>query len=299
MTKAVFSVRVQSNYDDLPEVRYHFPKTYRRYVERVVGDWIVYYEPSRTSSDGTRRGGRQAYFATAKLKSVRRDPLRDDHFYAYVSDYLEFDQTVPFRADGNYYESGLQREDGYQNKGAFRRAVRLIQDHEYTNILWSGFNQFILQNRQIEAEQKLKSIDEPEVYNRRLIQRVESRPFRDAAFSKQVKVAYKDTCSVTGLKLINGGGLSEVQAAHIRPVSHQGPDSVRNGIALSGTVHWMFDRGLISIDDDYAVLVKEDSIPNPILSMLNQDRHLHLPDSPALAPHPKFLEYHRETIFKG
>ena len=49
------------------------------------------------------------------------------------------------------------------------------------------------------------------------------------------------------------GGRAEVQAAHIRPVADNGPDSLRNGVALSSTFHWMFDRGLISVGDDYAV----------------------------------------------
>jgi len=29
-----------------------------------------------------------------------------------------------------------------------------------------------------------------------------------------------------------------------------GPDIVNNGIALSGTTRWMFDRGLIALSDD-------------------------------------------------
>jgi hypothetical protein len=37
------------------------------------------------------------------------------------------------------------------------------------------------------------------------------------------------------LQIINGGGRTEVQAAHIRPVAAGGSDSVRNGLALSGT----------------------------------------------------------------
>ena len=75
--------------------------------------------------------------------------------------------------------------------------------------------------------------------DRRIISQLVSRPFRDKAFAAAVKTAYRDTCAMTGLKLINGGGRSEVQAAHIRPVEHNGTDSVRNGIALSGTMHWM------------------------------------------------------------
>jgi putative restriction endonuclease len=57
------------------------------------------------------------------------------------------------------------------------------------------------------------------------------------------------------LKLINGGGRAEVEAAHIRPVGANGPDTVQNGLALSGTVHWMFDRGLISLSDELDILV--------------------------------------------
>jgi putative restriction endonuclease len=42
---------------------------------------------------------------------------------------------------------------------------------------------------------------------------------------------------MTGLRIFNGSGRAEVQAAHIRPVADNGPDSVRNGLALSSTIH--------------------------------------------------------------
>lgn len=67
--------------------------------------------------------------------------------------------------------------------------------------------------------------------------------------------AYGSRCAITGLRLINGGGRAEVEAAHIRPVEASGPDIVSNGIALSGTAHWMFDRGLISVADDLQILI--------------------------------------------
>ena len=126
-----------------------------------------------------------------------------------------------------------------------------------------------------------------------------ARPFRDAAFSRRVKTAYDDMCAITGLKVINGGGHAEVQAAHIRPVAVGGPDSVRNGIALCGTVHWMFDRGLISIDDDFTILTAPDRVPDTIGRMINPDRRLRLPPAPELHPHSQFLCFHRENVFKG
>jgi putative restriction endonuclease len=106
---------------------------------------------------------------------------------------------------------------------------------------------------------------------------------------------------MTGLKLINGGGRPEVEAAHIRPVgnAHNGPDSLRNGIALSRSIHWMFDRGLLSLTDTYEILTVKKLVPDPVKRLLNPDGKILLPIDPKLRPHPQFLQYHREHIFKG
>ena len=298
MVKAVFTARIDSKYDDLPEVKYHFPKSYLNFAEDAVGDWVVYYEPRRKTRDVNSSGGRQVYYATAKVTHIAPDPELKDHFYAFVSDYLEFDRAVPFKESGNFYESGLQREDGGTSKGAFGRAVRHISDTEYSGILNSAFTDLITENEQLVTPANTTDL-EPAVYYRPLIEHVSRRLFRDAAFSRQVKQAYDNTCAFTGIQLINGGGRSEVQAAHIRPVADLGPDSVRNGIALSGTVHWMFDRGLISLADDYSILTCNDRIPDPILGMFNQSGRLNLPGPEILYPHKQFMYYHRENVFKG
>ena len=106
---------------------------------------------------------------------------------------------------------------------------------------------------------------------------------------------------MTGLSIINGGGRPEVEAAHIRPVGndHHGPDSMRNGIALSRSIHWMFDRGLLSLDDDYTILVAKDRVPEPVHRLVNPDGRLKLPARPEFRPHPQFLRFHRKTVFKG
>jgi putative restriction endonuclease len=139
MAKAVFTTKTDPGYDDLPEQRYHFPRTYLRAAEQTVGDLIVYYEPRRTSTDLSSRGGKQAYFAVARVERVIPDPAHLNHFYAVVADFLEFDRPVPFRERGGYYEAILQREDGATSKGAFGRAVRLIPEGEFESILQAGF----------------------------------------------------------------------------------------------------------------------------------------------------------------
>src|SRR5690349_11634685 len=139
MTKAVFTTKVTPGYDDLPERQYHFPRTYLNQVKDCVGDHIVYYEPRRSSVELSSRGGRQSYFAVARVTDVVADERRPGHYYALVDSYLDFDKPVSFAVGHQYYESALQKSDGSTNKGAFGRAVRPIPDNEFDRILKAGF----------------------------------------------------------------------------------------------------------------------------------------------------------------
>jgi putative restriction endonuclease len=309
MAKAVLTTKSDPTYDDLPEQRYHFPRTYLRQVEAALGDWVVYYEPRRPSGDLMKAGGRLSYFATARIASILQDSSRADHFYAIVEDYLPFDRPVPFRNAGYYYESGLRKSDGSTNKGAFGRAVRNIPDVEYDLILTEGFAHILgtrdrsrptpdpVEEAHIGFGDNPQMPFEVEAIDRRIVAQIVERPFRDRAFATAIKSAYHDTCAVTGIKLFNGGGRSEVQAAHIRPVAHGGPDSVRNGVALSGTV--MFDRGLLSVEDDYSLIVARSGVPDTVSRLINPQRRLLVPAQPENRPHSQFLRYHRREVFKG
>ncbi len=265
-----------------------------------MGDWIIYYEPRRVSVNLSSRGGLQSYFAVARVDNILPDANKADHFYAYVSGYLEFDFPVPFKQMDRYLESAIQREDGNTNKGAFGRAVRNIPEQEFDLILQAGFSKVIdyLQPK-YDGDRGIGFADEESSYTRPIIETVVRRPFRDAAFSASIKKLYQDTCAMTGLKLINGGGRSEVQAAHIKPVASSGPDSVRNGLALSGTMHWMFDRGLVSVADNFEILISKSGVPQNVTRMLNESGRLLIPDDTSFAPHPTFLRFHRENVFKG
>jgi putative restriction endonuclease len=299
VTKGVFATKVDPSYDDLPEERYHFPRTYLRAVEQALGDWIIYYEPRRSSGALNSRGGRQSYFGTARVVRIEADQRLANHFYAYVEGFLPFYRAVPFREGDHYYESGLRRDDGGTSKGAFGRSVRAMSEGEYDRVLRAGFAQVIGEEQPRRETPAFAFAEEPATFERPIVERVVARPFRDAVFSSVVKTAYGNTCAMTGLKIINGGGRSEVQAAHIRPVSESGTDSVRNGVALCGTIHWMFDRGLLSMDDDYNILLATGKVPNSVQCLINPDRRMILPPQPDFRPNPQWLRYHRETIFKG
>jgi len=289
MAKGIFITKVNPAYDDLPEAQYHFPRMYRGQAQQMVGDWIIYYEPRRNN-------GRQVYFATARVDVIEPDPKMAEHYYARVSEYLEFPNPVPFKMGERYFESGLRQPDGSINAGLFQRAIHLLPDDEYALIVQMGVRADALEMGDFDAD---KAAEPAADYGRPTIQAITNRPLRDAAFQEVVRAAYDATCAMTGLKLVNGGGRCEIEAAHIRPVKEHGPDSPRNGIALSRTFHWMFDRGIVSAAADGRIPVAKRLLPEAARRMMNEDGYVRLPGTMLLRPHPQFLRYHREHIFKG
>ena len=287
MVKAVFTQKPDSIYDDLPERRYHFPKTYLNKATQALGDWVVYYRPKR----GASKKLASTYFAIAKLFNISPDPRDTGLYYAELTDYLEFDSSVSFRREEGSYEIALLKADGSVNRGSFDRSVRVISDDEFNSILAAGFASG---PRQWENMSELPDISE---INRPLIEQVSKRHFRDRRFRLAVCDAYKNTCAVTGLALINGGGCPEVQAAHIQPVKDSGPDSIRNGVALSGTAHWIFDRGLITLDEEFRIVTSSALDQSMHRGLIVPGQKIRLPDMQYQQPSNHFMEYHRQNVF--
>lgn len=287
MAKLVLTHKAASRYDDEPGVRYHFPRTYLNYVQRGVGDWCLFYEP--------RRGGRAAYTGLAFVSDLSADPADPEHFYAWFREPMDFNTAVPFREG----EAGLVKADGSVNKGAFGRSVRIASEPEFERVVALGFAP-VLQAPAAAAAEPLVGVAEPDTeFIRPIVEIVTQRPFRDRAFAQQVRTAYDARCALTGVQLINGGGAAEAEAAHIKPVAANGPDSVRNGLSLSRTVHWLFDRGFVALDDDYRILRTGSGFPDSFERMLNPTGEALVPANEAEQPHPAFLRWHRENVYKG
>jgi len=92
---------------------------------------------------------------------------------------------------------------------------------------------------------------------RERVETVRSQMARSSAFAGKVNREYSWKCAVSGVVLTTPSQLYEVQAAHVIPVSEGGPDDIRNGLALSHTLHWAFDWGLFGIREDRKVYVPQ------------------------------------------
>lgn len=305
--KAVFDTRADSVYDDDIVAQYHFPGMYGDEARAALNDWVIY----RT----TRRGGAKGdigYIAVARVIAIEPDdrPGSTNHHYARVADYLPFDRVVPLRRNDLYYE---QRLNGMARSLVGRtlqgHSVRTISDAEFGAIVRDGLRDTLdgrnavrlgLVGPDIDPETRA-ALDEPEAaQERRIIEFLTNRKIREAYFRNRVLAAYDRTCAVTGLRIINGGGRAEAQAAHIWAVQDGGPDVTTNGIALSGTIHWLFDRHLISLTDDYGLLVSHNKVPTELRGLFDrQMERIRLPTNRSDWPKKSYIRRHREAFAAG
>lgn len=294
----VFIHRLDSVYDDSPAEQYQFPAQYLGRVQACVGDWIIYYEPRKVVET-------RGYFAMARVERVIPDPGIPGMYLALIEpgSYLEFAKPVPFSGPDGLVERGVLNEQG-RVSGRAQSAVRPMSADDFNRIIELGLDESTSLLPRIEETGLGYDFQEEQApfqfeQDRHRISYLTSRAVRDRVFRRVVLRAYDQRCAATGLKLINGGGRAEVAAAHIRPVEANGPDIVNNGIALSGTAHWMFDRGLISLADDLEILIsRQVNDLNGVRALINKSGRAIQPQRMFDRPHPHFLKWHREHCFK-
>jgi putative restriction endonuclease len=271
--KCVFATDSRSAAE--PDRFYRLAPRWLEVAARAVGQWIVYVQPPTSVPRG--------YHAVARVEQIVRDPADPDALLALIvpGSYLEFGRDVPGPPDGDDPVRPISNE-------AFDRvlALGLIEEDE-----------LLPREEALDAPERVRDPHEQEPFlgpvERETV--LASRKVRDRQFRKRVLDAYECRCALTGMRLINGGGRAEVQAAHIIGVEHGGSDREVNGIALSGTTHWMFDRGLVSLSDAGDILLS-DRIGNlaSVERLIYPDRRARLPTNESLRPHRRYLAWHRE-----
>ena len=295
MSKGVFLYREDSRYEDRPWAVYQFPETYLSRASQMVGDWVVYMEPVKA--------GRKGYHAVARVDRITRDPSSPGMYLAIIdpTSYLDFDHNVPFQSGGDYPERSVLNEAG-KVSGRAQAAVRPIPLEDFNRIVGLGLDthdELLLPRSDADlagvAEEQM-----PYEFEQDRVQMLTTRTIRDRIFRTRVLKAYDRRCAFTGFQFINGGGRAEVEAAHIKSVQDRGPDVVQNGLALSGTVHWMFDRGLLTIADDAEILLSNHiNDVEGVRKILRASGLVKFPDDARDRPDPAFLRWHREHCFKG
>ncbi|MGY4369998.1 putative restriction endonuclease [Bradyrhizobium sp. LB1.3] len=211
----VFIHRSDSIYDDSPAEQYQFPSQYLRRVEACIGDWIIYYEPSKVSET-------RGYFAIARVQQVIPDPGASGMYLALIEpgSYLDFANPVPFNGPTGPAERGVLNEQG-RISGRAQSAVRPISPDDFNRICELGLAEGAPLLPRVDEDVRLLQVEERQApfrfdQQRDRVSLTVSRVLRDRVFRRIVLRAYDERCAITGLKLINGMGRAEVAAAHIQ-----------------------------------------------------------------------------------
>jgi putative restriction endonuclease len=280
---------------------YQFPRRYLSTVGGCVGDWIVFRRPRAD-------GGNLAYFATAKVVSVDTDQNNPGMSFARLAQFLPFDEPVPWTVFGRYAEEALRNMPRAQLGVYLRgRSIRPLSEADFRALIIVGLK------RTLDPE-NAERLDVPQGAIQDAVQAMQAYParerdwkietvltnriVREASFRGNVYEAYDNRCAVTRLRILDSRKNSEVHAAHIWPVSQGGPDVVQNGIGLSATIHWLFDHHLISLTDDYRLLIARSRLPKEMQTLFPApDDKINLPADPKCWPHKAYLARHRASFF--
>lgn len=121
---------------------------------------------------------------------------------------------------------------------------------------------------------------------------------RGGLFKREIPKIYNNTCAITGLRIDAITNVSMVDACHIIPFSEGYDDTLTNGIALCPNLHRAFDRGLISISDNYKVILNKSFIESSSTYNISQfeGKEILLPNQLEFYPILENFSEHRKRF---
>jgi putative restriction endonuclease len=171
--------------------------------------------------------------------------------------------------------------------------------HEFN----SNWNHLVLEARRLRLQigDTAESIDDADIPLPRGASEREAlhkTRVHQAFFRQAILSSYEDSCCITGLRIPEC-----LVASHIVPwsISEEHRTDPRNGLCLSATFDRLFDRGLITVDDNLEVVVSQrlrkagDKSTNDMICRYH--------GAPMLRPRrfvplQTYLEWHRQNAFQ-
>lgn len=235
-----------------------------------------------------------------------------NEYRIYLNKALENDQLY-FRTD----DIMIMRSEEIRNEDNELQTVYLmdlIRDHaspEYAQLndvisnypirggygIFDGFLPYF--ERQVEA-MKL-STNSNVVVDNTVTQRIVSNGtdslaglFNAATFRDFVMVGYGNLCAITGT-VIKYESYMNLEAAHIKPKSHGGLYLPNNGLALNRDLHWAFDKGFFTLNDNLEVQVHPRTTSDYLQSL--NGKQIRVPSNPFFVPDIECVRYHRGAVY--
>jgi len=236
--------------------------------------------------------------------------MRSDGFW-----HLQFSRPYTRTSSLKAFQEQLERaslDEGFQD---------ILKDQDARNQVINTLLQeggYFSPDESRRLRERLEELDDSFVYEERLVDELKKEfqmswdmdlvaaktvPMaakRDPAFRRLVLNAYEETCAICGMRISTASGVTVIDAAHILPFNRFHNDDVRNGLSLCKTHHWLFDRGLLSADESYRILVSDDveqDWPQGVVRSHHRKKLL-LPQCPEEHPSELAMRWHSENVFR-
>ena len=124
---------------------------------------------------------------------------------------------------------------------------------------------------------------------------------RGSVFKQYIPKIYDNTCCITGYRISSLFNISMIDACHIIPFSESYDDTIGNGLPLCPNIHRACDRGLITIDENYKIVIStnfEEDSNNPFSIKKFENKKILLPLKELYAPKKENLLWHNENVFR-
>lgn len=259
-----------------------------RFNKVRTGDYFLYRRPNKVSENK-----KFYFFGSGRVGEIQGT---GDEVICKVEKPIRFNNLVNMDDLMDYKWNWKERtRDDYQHFFNFY-GMNLIPYEDFLNINKLGMGDdlnidFEEENKDlVQSHIKLLDVSSGKVGKPQI---TTSRGSLGKIFSDNVRTVYDNKCCVTGIST-----RSMLESSHISPWSddEENRGNVRNGLLLSLILHKCFDKGLISIDDNYKVIVSENIKDKNLKNYLNElnNKKINLPVRKEYYPDKELLKKHRK-----
>lgn len=279
-------------YGDKDFDEYHWDQA--RYNKPRIGDFFLYRRPQKASEVK----GQFYIYGLGKIKSIQSinnaddatQKKRDKHVIAHVEQGIRFKDPI-LQSDLEDFEWTFKKRGNTWEHFFQQYGMNEINQTDFIALLKMGLeNQFdALDMSSVEEDIDYR------VEDKRANVKIRGKDQRD--FSLQVKLNYQYRCAISGIT-----SKEFLIASHIIPwaVDWDNRKNPFNGICLSSLLDTAFDKGYITIDQYYRVVisdkVKEDKV---LFEYLKQYEGKKLEVPKQYLPKQDFLEWHRNRFINN
>ncbi len=123
---------------------------------------------------------------------------------------------------------------------------------------------------------------------------------RGGVFKREIPKIYNYQCAISGMRIESLSNAQMVDACHIIPFAISKDDTISNGVSLSPNLHRAYDRGLITITEDYVVRISPTitEVDSPFSLKQFEGKQISLPQQIHHFPSPQNLAWHRKETFR-